>query len=98
MAKKSTPDLTTDLDSIREVYCPAYDNNGYLPQTGEAYTTLAIVRVKNDETAFPLYVVRQTDIVNNQIIKVEDSPRTDKANATYQLRNLLPKYNVGPSL
>jgi len=53
----------------------AYNPQGYLPQTTDAYTALSIVRIISDTSATPAYVIRQTDIVDSQVVSENDSPQ-----------------------
>lgn len=51
-----------------------YNKDGYLPQHEEAYTTIAVIRLDSGE-----WVMRQTDIINNQVVHQIDSKPNARA-------------------
>ena len=58
-------DLQNDLSEDLQSY---FNDQGYLPQTHEAYTALAVVEIEDNR-----FVVRQTDVIKGQVIAEHDS-------------------------
>ena len=83
MAKKSTAQeaISPTQDDFKKDFQSYFDDQGYLPQTTEAYTALAVVQTSDN-----LYVVRQTDIIKSQVVAEYDSPEMFYAEAVERFK------------
>ena len=66
MATKKS--ITPTQEDIQDDIQSFFNDQGYLPQTHEAYTALAVVQIEDNR-----FVVRQTDVINGQVVAEHDS-------------------------
>lgn len=74
--RKSVPVTSPDAFTTTETSQPInyYNKDGYLPQHADAYTTLSVVRIGDNQ-----WVLRQVDIINGKIASIQDSKPNARA-------------------